>query len=48
MTAGHIRGVLIDPDCREGKHPNCDGTGWDTIANAPSSCPCACHGVAAA
>lgn len=34
--------ILINPDCRDGKHPNCAG-GWDDEADLPANCPCACH-----
>lgn len=29
------------PECRQGKHPNCDGTTWDLQADGPAACPCA-------
>lgn len=29
------------PECRAGKHGNCDGTAWDNAADAPASCGCA-------
>jgi len=35
--------ILIDPDCRDGKHANCRGYGWDTDTDTPTSCPCSCH-----
>jgi len=28
------------PECRAGKHPNCDGRTWDTAADAHVPCPC--------
>jgi hypothetical protein len=28
------------PECRSGKHRNCDGTSWDTDLDLPASCPC--------
>lgn len=34
--------ILINPDCRDGKHGNCTG-GWDTFAEKPADCPCHCH-----
>jgi hypothetical protein len=30
------------PECRAGKHRNCDGTSWDQAADAPVPCPCSC------
>ena len=30
------------PECRAGKHRNCDGTAWDQAADAPTPCPCQC------
>lgn len=30
----------VCPECRAGKHPNCDGTAWDPDADAPTSCRC--------
>jgi hypothetical protein len=32
------------PECRAGKHPNCDGTTWDTVRDEPAACPCAAAG----
>jgi hypothetical protein len=42
-------GVLPCPECLAGKHGNCDGTTWDTVADEPADCPCAAneHGVSA-
>lgn len=31
------------PECRQGKHGNCDGTAWDDATDAPAGCPCAAH-----
>jgi hypothetical protein len=28
------------PECRAGKHRNCDGTAWDVEADALVDCPC--------
>jgi len=28
------------PECRAGKHRNCDGTSWDTDLDLPARCPC--------
>lgn len=35
------------PECKAGKHPNCDGHAWDTKADRQTSCPCAMSGHAA-
>lgn len=35
--------IPVCPECRNGKHPNCDGTAWDVDADAPTSCRCS-HG----
>lgn len=35
--------ILIEPDCRDGKHRNCSGDAWDTEADAYVDCPCECH-----
>lgn len=29
------------PECRAGKHGNCDGQAWDYVADVPAACPCA-------
>lgn len=33
----------IGPDCRDGKHPGCDGRAWDDEADDITACGCACH-----
>lgn len=35
------------PECAAGKHRNCDGGSWDTVADGPAACPCwvASHGT---
>lgn len=33
----------MNPDCRDGKHRACDGSGWDEEADQPIRCPCDCH-----
>lgn len=38
---------MIDPDCNDGKHHNCDGTAWDWDTDQPTYCRCTCHGPAA-
>lgn len=35
--------VLINPECRDGKHRSCDHTGWDVDADRHTTCPCTCH-----
>jgi hypothetical protein len=32
--------VQLCPECRAGKHRNCDGTGWDIDADERVPCPC--------
>lgn len=36
-------GEVVNPECAEGKHRNCDGSGWDLVADVPCDCPCRCH-----
>ena len=38
----------MNPDCRAGKHSACAGDAWDEQADAPTTCSCWCHEVAAA
>lgn len=33
-------------ECRDGKHPNCDGETWDVELDEPAPCPCAANGHA--
>lgn len=33
----------MNPDCLAGKHPACNGDGWDYKADGPVACRCACH-----
>lgn len=33
----------MNPDCQAGKHPACNGDGWDIDKDEPMVCPCACH-----
>lgn len=35
--------VVLNPECRDGKHPNCDGRGWDPDTDEACECPCSCH-----
>lgn len=30
----------VCPECRTGKHPNCDGTAWDDDADSLTLCTC--------
>lgn len=30
----------ICPECRDGKHKNCDGTAWDFVADELVDCGC--------
>ncbi|MCJ1687772.1 hypothetical protein [Rathayibacter sp. VKM Ac-2927] len=38
----------LNPECVVGKHPACNGDGWDYAANEPVDCTCICHRPAAA
>lgn len=31
------------PECQQEKHPNCDGTAWDTKADTRCVCACGCR-----
>lgn len=33
----------VGPDCRDGKHPACDGRALDAITDNITTCGCACH-----
>lgn len=33
----------MNPECRDGKHKNCSGTGLDLDLDEFVNCPCACH-----
>ena len=35
--------ALVNPECAQGKHRNCDGTSWDVDADQSAECPCRCH-----
>lgn len=35
--------VVINPECRAGKHKNCDQTSWDWDLDVPTVCYCECH-----
>jgi hypothetical protein len=32
-----------NPECQQGKHPNCDGRAWDHEADVEVACRCSCH-----
>lgn len=34
---------LICPECRDGKHINCDGTAWCDVIDFPAPCECGDH-----
>ena len=40
--------MLLGPDCRDEKHPACDGRAFDAIADDVVSCECPCHAEAVA
>lgn len=33
----------MNPECKQGKHRNCDGSGWDHEHDCPAMCTCTCH-----
>ena len=37
------RDILLNPDCRDGKHKSCSGAGWDLTNDIGTDCPCKCH-----
>lgn len=39
--AEHV--ITPNPECRDGKHRNCNGEGWDMWTDEPADCPCECH-----
>lgn len=39
---------VFGPDCRDGKHPACDGRAWDDASDEVAACACRCHEKAAA
>jgi hypothetical protein len=39
-----IHEIWPNPECRDGKHTNCSGQGWNSIQDEPCDCPCECHG----
>jgi len=38
-----IRDDHLNPDCRDGKHPACNGDAWCDVDDEPAGCDCACH-----
>lgn len=43
ITIEEVRMVEPCPECKAGKHQNCDGTAWDTEKDAAVPCPCVVH-----
>ena len=35
--------IQMNPDCKDGKHQSCSGTGWDLDLDVGTQCPCPCH-----
>ena len=35
--------IIPNPECRDGKHRNCNTEGWDTWDDDAADCPCECH-----
>ena len=35
-----MNGVYICPECRDGKHRNCNGAAWDSKKDCPTNCGC--------
>lgn len=35
--------MIRNPDCRDGKHPACNGDAWDFDRDSPTPCECPCH-----
>lgn len=33
----------MNPECRQGKHTNCNNTSWDEDRDEIARCRCACH-----
>ena len=34
---------ILNPECKVGKHRNCDGIGLDDDTDKFIDCPCECH-----
>jgi hypothetical protein len=43
MRSDHERQPCINPECRAGKHANCDATAWDIPLDLRVQCECECH-----
>lgn len=43
VTQEHPAEVLVSPECRDGKHRDCDDEGWDVEPDKHALCPCRCH-----
>lgn len=35
--------LSLNPDCKGGKHPACNGDAWDFDMDEPTTCQCPCH-----
>ncbi len=35
-----MKRIILCPECKQGKHANCDGTAWDKEVDAPTKCGC--------
>lgn len=35
-----IKLTFYCPECRAGKHENCNGASWDPVKDSPIDCPC--------
>jgi len=33
----------VNPDCRDGKHAACSGSGWSNDFDTYTDCSCPCH-----
>jgi hypothetical protein len=40
MRVDWLRAHSVCPECRAGKHGNCDGEAWDDAIDAPTACHC--------
>ena len=38
---------FLNPECRDGKHRNCDGRALDVARDVFVGCDCSCHEVVA-
>ena len=46
IAAGWIPPIVVQPcpECRDGKHVNCDGIAWDFVRDEAATCPCSTAG----